>query len=337
MSLQINFIWLGTGKLRPLDVFNVYSWRALGHAVTIYAFHFNGTHDHASLGISHDAAHLVDLPKLVEADDKFAQGFRHLPDSAHLDEPEYVDVIKNTATIRHVMKAWYDSVAPDTPCTIEHIYNMADITKSYIAGTRRGIVLDLKIGPSEHVRTCEAAGVFSNCFVSFQRGSSTFGDLPENQCMGTMQIGHVLRGAYIKRFDQALATFDAYKERASKPNDKHFDYLTGLHGKGWVAVQKLRGAMDVAAPTQMARLGLGGLSVKEIDDEVSFGPFRVFKRKADQTNTSMASTSADEQIDLCAYTCQRQETLGLIVNDDFQKERRRAAVRWKTGMYFDFT
>lgn len=328
MALQINFIWLGTSKLRPLDLFNVYSWRALGHNVTIYAYHFNGSHDLASLGLIEGAATVVDLPKLIQYNNRLAG-------DDELEDAEYLDIMKNTVKTRYVMDAWYRAVKPHVNCTIDHIYNMADITKSYIAGTRIGIVLDLKIGPSEHVQRCEQAGLFQNYFISFKRGSSTFGDLPENQCMGTMEEEDDLRGVYIKRFDAALSNLGGHIERAQKHDMKQFDNLTGFHGKGWNEVRmKRKKGLDVTDKAKMTGLGLANMEVKEIADEVSYGPFRVFKRKADQTNTSMASTSPEEQIELCEYACRQQQQLGLVVNEKFHKERINVAVKWKVGVYF---
>jgi hypothetical protein len=230
------------------------------------------------------------------------------------------------------MRCWYRAVNPDAPSTIEHTYNMVDITKSYVASTQRGIVLDLKIGPSEHVNRCEAAGIFDKHFVSFGRGASTLNGLPENQCLGTMQAENTLRAIYAKRFDQALAAFNGAVERGKTPNDKHFDFLTGLHGKGWVALK--RAALDVANQQQMEALGLFNMPVQEIADEMSYGPFRVFKRKADQTNTSMASTSPQEQVELCEYTCRQAQSLRLVVNDVFQQERTRVGVKMKASVYF---
>lgn len=326
MALQINCIWLGTSKLRPLDLFNVYSWRALGHDVTIYAYHFNGSHDLESLGLIEGAATVVDLPKLVEYNNRLAT-------ANDLEDAAYLDIIKNTENTRYVMDAWYRAVNPHVQCTIDHIYNMADITKSYIAGTRRGIVLDLKIGPSEHVRRCEDAGIFRDYFISFKRGTSTFGDLPENQCMGTMQEEDDLRGVYIKRFDLALSNQGGHVQRAQTPNMKQFDNLTGFHGKGWTEVRlKRKKTLDVTDKTKMTGLGLVNMEVNEIAGEVNYGPFRVFKRKADQTNTNMASTSPGEQVELCEYACSQQQQLGLVVNEKFHKERIRVAAKWKSSL-----
>lgn len=328
MALQINFIWLGTGKLRPLDLFNVYSWRALGHNVTIYAYHFNGSHDLESLGLIEGAATVVDLPQLIEYNSKLAN-------DEDFEDAGYLDIMKNTVKTRFVMSAWYRAAKQRTNCTIDHIYNMADITKSYIAGTRIGIVLDLKIGPSEHVQRCEQAGLFRDYFISFKRGSSTFGDLPENQCMGTMEDTDDLRGVYIKRFDAALSSLNGHIERAQKHDMKQFDNLTGFHGKGWTEVRtKKKKALDVTDKTKMSNLGFTNMDVKEIADEMSYGPFRIFKLKADQTNTNMASTSPEEQIDLCEYACRQQQKLGLVVNETFHKERVKVGVKWKASLYF---
>ena len=93
-------------------------------------------------------------------------------------------------------------------------------------------------------------------------------------------------------------------------------------------------ALDVTDQKKMFSLGLFGMSVKEIADETNYGPFRVFKRIADQTNTSMAITSQKEQVQLCEYACLQAQKLGLVVNNEFHRERTKVAAKWKKDVYF---
>jgi hypothetical protein len=305
MTLNINFVWIGAGALRPLEKFNVYSWRALGHAVTIYTYNFrNGRkHDLSSLGLTPGSASLVDLPTLLRNDDKRST------ERSPTEDQAYLALLQGTSETRRIMWAWYRA-AENAEATKELIYNMVDITKSYIAGTRIGIVLDLKIGPSEHLARCEAAGIFEDYFVSYVRGASTTPGAPENQCMGTMQVVPAIRTIYACRFEKALTAFGHHNERAGKPNDKHLDWLTSLHAKGWAELQRSgKKALDVTDSKAMATKGLTDMTVKEIDEETNFGPFRVFKLKADQSNTSLASTTPESQLALAqhAFTQQRRQ------------------------------
>jgi hypothetical protein len=50
----INYVWMGTGPLGPLERFNIYSWRCLGYNVAIYTLHFarDQAFTFSSLGLS---------------------------------------------------------------------------------------------------------------------------------------------------------------------------------------------------------------------------------------------------------------------------------------------
>src|SRR6185437_15650373 len=54
MPVIINNVWMGTRALGPMEKFNIYSWRALGHSVVLYTYHFTADTAHTldSLGLN---------------------------------------------------------------------------------------------------------------------------------------------------------------------------------------------------------------------------------------------------------------------------------------------
>lgn len=164
--MKINNVWYGDDALGALELFNVYSWLALGHEVTIYAHKWNGgDHDARSLGVD-GAVKVKNLSKILEAD----------------DQKEKAKVMPDT---RELLNAWIEATGKAKPKDTDLIFNLVDVTKSYLGGTRQGIVLDLKVGSSKWLS--DYAKDFKKKFVSYSRGGNTA--LPENQCMGTMEEG----------------------------------------------------------------------------------------------------------------------------------------------------
>lgn len=276
MAVQVNHVWFGDDPLGALDKFNVYSWRALGHEVTIYAHRWNGIpHNEDSLGLSGSGVKVEDLSTILAEDDD-----------------------NRTATLpntRALLKGWIEATKKEKPSGSDPIYNMVDLTKSYIGGTRQGIVLDLKVGPSPHLAAYEDA--FGRNFVSYTRGGNTAAG-PENQCIGTMEKADTIRGKYAAKFEgKVTANLDGERGLRTAPAESHFNLITGFHGQGFNAAKP--NIIDVA--TQAPGGGaVGGQYVVEEIRQPGHGPFRVFKAAEDQSNkSSPVKTKPGEVVALC--------------------------------------
>src|SRR5262245_3486995 len=129
MPLTINYVWFGDKALGALDRFNIYSWRALGHDVTVYACKWNTTaHTASSLGLTD--VDVVDLYTYVTVKDKNA----------------------NVPKTRELLTAWLEKAKAKPPTEANtHVYNVGDLTKAYLCSTQLGVTIDLKVGPSPHV------------------------------------------------------------------------------------------------------------------------------------------------------------------------------------------
>src|SRR4051812_35324807 len=108
MSAQINYIWFGNGALGALEKFNIYSWKALGHEVTVYASKWDtSAHTASSLGLKD--VEVVDLYKHVAADDK-----------------KLAKVLPKT---RELLKEWLEAAKKTPPkAPNEQVYNVVDLT-----------------------------------------------------------------------------------------------------------------------------------------------------------------------------------------------------------------
>jgi hypothetical protein len=169
---------------------------------------------------------------------------------------------------------------------------MVDLTKSYLGGTQRGIVLDMKVGPSVHLQ--DYADSFNRKLISYTRGRNTAGGLPENQSMGTMQDSDELRKEYAERFNAKVKSL-----AGASPNKAWFDALTGAHGRSYEQTRKW---LDVATKTpsggeadvaKRAKLEDKATSTYEVGEPggTSWGPFRVLKAAGDQTNKGGAKSN----------------------------------------------
>ena len=69
-GLIINYVWLGSNPLGPLEKFNLYSWRALGHLVNIYTHPFerDPPRTEATLEIDAGDATVIHLGTLLGVD-----------------------------------------------------------------------------------------------------------------------------------------------------------------------------------------------------------------------------------------------------------------------------
>ena len=275
MPLMINHVWFGNNAMGPLEKFNIYSWRALGHSVTIYACRWDNTSPVDTVGVKEKNVTVVNLRTLLNGDDESKAA-----------------ILTNT---RALLKAWLEAAGGAAPQG-DGIYNLVDVTKSYIGGTQRGIVLDLKVGPSSHLSAYEAA--FSTKFISYTRGGNTAGDMPENQCIGTMEQGNTLRGKYATSFEKGItANLDGNDGLLAKPTAKWFDQITGYHGRAAFLACKY---LDVATKAPDGKAVGNQYEVQEIGPK-SHGPFRIFKRASDQSNKSGLKTKPKEVKELAQW------------------------------------
>jgi hypothetical protein len=271
-AVHVNGIMFGNNPLGALERFNLYSWKALGHDVSIYACKWDTKpHTASSLGLD-SKIRVVDLYELVSKTDSVATTFK---------KP------------RELLLAWLDAAKGAPPTAVnDHVYNVADLSKSYIGATRKGIVLDLKVGPSKWVDAY--LDCFESHFISYTRGLNTPGGLPENQCMGTMQLSNTIRAAYQKSFEGKITALgDNYTQYRDQPTKKWFDKITGWHGNA---------AKDAKFLDTAKCLPTGGEAPKDKNKRRQYdvpeirgfdpghGPFRVFKRPDDQSNKAGAKT-----------------------------------------------
>ncbi|WP_144395261.1 hypothetical protein [Pleionea sediminis] len=251
-EIIVNYVWINPDPLGALEKFNIYSWRALGHKVNIYT---HPTLSHEELGIEPIDATIIPL-------------------RSKLDEDEAVDVEGDPRHIlkdgRSILSRWIDAI-PEQGITREHIFNIVDLTKSYLGGTKRGIVLDMKVGPSVHLQ--DYAASFNDQLISYTRGGNT-PELPENQSIGTMQKSDSLRVEY------ALAFNERIKNLADADfNKPWFNHITGYHGQSYQQSNWL----DVATKKPDGQINKDDYKVSE-PGEFGKGPFRIYKAASDQTN-----------------------------------------------------
>jgi hypothetical protein len=295
----VNFVSLGPSRLDDVSRFNIYSWRALGHAVNIFTHSLTWTSDaratfapkrHAELGLEEGDATVVDLSGVIP----IARDGEVVTDAPSL------------------LSAWLRRAPVGEPPR-QYIFNVGDVVKSYVGGMHQGITMDLKVGPSLHLQ--DYADDFETQFISYSRGGQSSGPV-ENQSMGTMQDGGALRDAYRTAFDtrvRGLAGTDPV-------NDVNFNLITGYHGAAWNATGAGRDvAKDLPVTDQRDTVGPKpkgfGPTVqqrqKKYDEDVSgrmssqfgvdeigdpgTGPFRVFKKATDQTNKSGNVPTTDAQ------------------------------------------
>jgi hypothetical protein len=280
-QIIINYVWLGNNPLGALEKFNILSWRALGHIVNIYTHPFAGgpPRNLGNLGLQPGEAHVIDLASVLTADSHAVGEYN--PKAALGDA-------------RSILGRWLGAMPEHDPPTKEHIYNMVDLTKSYLGGTQRGIVLDMKVGPSKHLQ--HYVDSFHNKLISYTRGGNT-PELPENQSIGTMQEAETLRLAYAINFNnkmKGLANVDH--------NAAWFNQITGYHGQSYQATQEW---LDVATKAPDGRPAEGRYPVSE-PLNLGSGPFRVFKRANDQSNKSVGGTTKNEVKFLAEETMRRE-------------------------------
>lgn len=276
MAVIINNVWIGEGALGALEKFNIYSWRALGHHVNLFTYRSHTVaHTPKSLGLEEGDATVIGLAARLQLDEYFDDGE---------EERNPKNLVRLT---RAISRRWLQAIPRGEPPTRDHIYNMVDLTKSYVGATERGIVLDLKVGPSPHLAAYEAC--FAEKFISYTRGSNT-AERPENQCIGTMQDDNELRCRYAENFALQVQTNRGDLEAVGGHERSWFNAITGWHGRAFAAT---RAGMDVARTPPPTRGSIDSFAVSEIGAP-GHGPFRVFKRADDQTNKSGGGTKKSE-------------------------------------------
>jgi Domain of unknown function (DUF4157) len=303
--LIINYVWLGNRALGPLEKFNIYSWRALGHTVNIYTHPFAGrtVNTETDLDLEPGDAKIINLREILGEDDE----------EKDITTPKAI-----LGDTRSVLKSWLTKIPTAGSPTIDHIYNMVDITKSYIGGTRRGIVLDMKVGPSEHLP--KYAKSFNEKFISYSRGGKTMS--VENQSMGTMQESDELRKLYATKFNARIKM--GMTELMSTPTGTHFNLITGYHQGLFIDPRTAGKTLDVAtkSPTGEA-LKPEEYSVMEPTTSGA-GPFRVFKAASEQTNSGKVATTPQHIRNMADEVLKKQ--LSVLGEDraEFVEKARRA-------------
>ncbi|WP_163834914.1 hypothetical protein [Spartinivicinus ruber] len=273
-QIIINNVYLGDKPLGALDKFNIYSWRALGHQVNIYTHPFTEEMKHtpASLGLQQGDANIISLKDTLDADNLVTDN----------NSPK-----KKLSDTRELLQRWLKAIPADGKPERDHIFNMVDLTKSYLGGSQRGVTVDLKVGPSPHLQAYSTA--FNEKLISYTRGGNT-SELPENQSMGTMGESDSLRSKYAEKFNAKVKMADLVNQ---DHNAKHYDSLTGYHGRSY---QQSGNWLDVATKTPLKeQIGADQYKVSE-PGSTGHGPFRVFKHPSDQTNKSGAIRTSPEQI-----------------------------------------
>lgn len=266
MNLTINFVWIGDKRLGWLECFVIYAWRLWGCEVNIFTHYPNSdrTHDHESLGLPPNVVNVFDLPTVV------AHGER-LPGT------------------REVLGVWFHTHMPEWNEGGQRLtFNMADLCKSYLAATTRGIVMDLKIGPSPHIKRYVDSGIFSSTFIGCRRVGTI-----ENQLMGSMSDDDTQRTTYGIGFETALFQKNMVTDLTGNPFGEWFPQATAAHNRAMGAgkfalAQGLKGAwFDIGKYGRNAHgetLRIFDAHFEGIAREEDFGAVRIFKREDDQSN-----------------------------------------------------
>ncbi|WP_147443088.1 hypothetical protein [Corallococcus sp. AB011P] len=247
---KINCVWIGNGPINYLSAFNILSWISCGWTVTIYK------HPAPVAGASVSALFPMDArPAFYH----IGEGDLSVVSLADTLEPE-TPVMPNARTL---LRRWIAQIGVGYTS-----YAIGDLTKSFIAGTCVGIVLDLKIGPSKWIHSYPADR-FLDSFISFSRAGA--GGV-ENQCLGSFLLA--ASNKYGSNFDQGVnfrlggATFAGKNEAEAV-----FGSITGMHQN---AFNKLRFGPG-ARGTDVKTLNSDVWSFTELRGVSNSGPFRVYQ------------------------------------------------------------
>ena len=282
MNLSINFVWIGTGKLGWLECFIIYSWKMWGCEVNLFTSYNEAgkTFNAEALGLPEGLVNVHDLPTVI------AEG----------------DSMPNT---RAVLKAWFAEtkkrnlgglIGDDARRTFT--FNIVDLCKSFLAATRKGIVMDMKIGPSPHIEKYVDSDLFNSTFVGCKRVSTI-----ENQLMGSMSDDDTKRNTYGLAFEHYFFTGSVTPESMKgQKTEKWFSKATTAHGQamGNARTEKgLKGTWyDVGKYDKVKQFSgvlFDDAKFVGIAGEKEAGAIRVFKRESDQTNKSGNTPTTDEE------------------------------------------
>ncbi|WP_338863788.1 hypothetical protein [Myxococcus stipitatus] len=244
---KINCVWIGNGLINCQSAFNILSWISCGWTVTIYKHPAPTSADVSA--IFHETARAAfDSPRVTAE----TLSVVSLSDALEVATP----VMPST---RRLLRKWIEDMGIGYTS-----YAIGDLTKSYIAGTRTGIVLDLKIGPSPHVHKYPSQP-FTDTFVSFSRAGAFS---VENQCLGSLNIDRA--NEYGRLFDPSVSGL----ENAS------FDQQTNA--------EAVFGAITSKHQLAFSQMKAKGTDVKlkdsqtweffEIGRDKNSGPFRVYQK-----------------------------------------------------------
>lgn len=277
MNLTINFVWVGQKKLGWLECFMIYAWRLWGCSVNVFTHYPNSdkTHDHESLGLPPHVVEVHDLPSLIEDGETLPK-------------------------VREVLAAWFDTRMPAWSEGGQLLtFNTVDLCKSFLAATQRGIVMDLKIGPSPHIKRYVDTGIFGASFIGCKRVGTI-----ENQLMGSMNEDDADRATYGEGFETALFAKRIVSEVKGSPFGEWFPQATAAHNRAMGAgkfslPEGLRGSwFDIGKYGKKAhgtRLNIHDADFVGIAKEEDFGPVRIFKREDDQTNKFGGKRTSEEE------------------------------------------
>lgn len=328
----INYVWMGKGPLSPLERFNIYSWRCLGYSVAIYTFHFTPgeAFTFSSLGLSlgervqrtgpgyhdltvlhDDGLALHDMPTLLREDEYEDDGTGADPRRLCRDMRRLLSTLYGVALdpLRGV-----NAVGLDPETRRDQIFNIVDLTKSYLGATRRGLTMDFKVGPSPHLAAYEP--YFDTKFISYRRGNLTAPGTPENQCLGTNQALNTIRCKYATHFNKWVTGWSenprvvipaASVGILETPRGKHYDKITITHAKFFSSFQSKRDCLNVTLEAPDGSAIGERYTFKGIADEKGVGPFRVFKKASDQTNQDSGEKTTPRDVKLIAAEVMRAE------------------------------
>jgi hypothetical protein len=233
------------------------------------------TYDAESLGLPPNAVNIFDLPTLVGEGDSMPK-------------------------TREVLAAWYAASKGRGLIGAEakraFAFNMVDLSKSFLAATRKGVVMDLKIGPSPHIKKYVDSGIFSDAFIGCKRVSTV-----ENQLMGSMSDDDTKRTAYGVGFEHFLFEKNLVSKVKNETTEKWFSHATLAHGRAMgsaMTPKGLKGAwFDIGKygkDKHSSQLNLPSTEFVGIANEAESGAVRIFKREMDQTNKGGGTPTTDE-------------------------------------------
>ncbi|AGC48095.1 hypothetical protein MYSTI_06822 [Myxococcus stipitatus DSM 14675] len=247
---KINCVWIGDGLINHLSAFNILSWISCGWTVTLYK--------HPAVQADAPVSALFPLDARA-AFDELEEGDLSVVSLTDALAPE-TDVMPNA---RALLLQWIENIGVGYTS-----YAIGDLTKSFIAGTRVGIVLDLKIGPSPYLPDYPAEP-FLNNFISFTRAGA--GGV-ENQCLGSFNLD--ASNKYGRNFDAGVmfrlggATFKVKTEAEGV-----FGSITGMHQNAFNKMRFGGGAKGTDVKTWDA----DKWSFPELVGTTNSGPFRVYQ------------------------------------------------------------